>query len=232
MDYKLNDKPNNKPNENNLKIKFVHVPKTAGTAIFNMTQKWKNFKRLHPNQNHVPVWKYSPKADEVGLTVIRHPYDRFLSAFYHMVDACNDDFYYRNAKVSDCNTMQNMGIDFGVFNKDPNVFLLALNEKTHPYHRTAQIIFNNFSIFKPQFYWLSDYWGKNIHESLKFILHQENLEKEFENVAKLLGEEAVWPRGKDANVRISRDQIQLNDLSKTILRNIYANDFKHFSFQF
>ena len=101
----------NEPNPN-IKIRFAHVPKSGGTAIFNMTQKWKNFKRLHPNHTHVKISKYPPKPDETGLTIIRHPYSRFLSAFYHMVDACNASFYYRNAPVSDCNTMKSKGIDF------------------------------------------------------------------------------------------------------------------------
>jgi hypothetical protein len=216
----------------NLKIKWFHIPKASGTSIFNMTQNWKNFKRAHPNENHVQAWKYPPNKDEIGLTIIRHPYSRFLSAFWHMVDACDINFYYRNAPVSDCNTMKKMGIDFGVFENDPNVFLQALMEKIHPHHKTAQIIFHNFSVFKPQFYWLSDKYKRHIHPDIKMILHQENIEEEFEKVAELLGHEIQWPRGRESNKRISRKDIQLNNLSKSILQSLYSDDFNHLSFTY
>lgn len=214
------------------KVRWYHIPKSGGTSIFNMTQHWNNFKRAHPNKNHVKTAFYPPNNDEIGLTVIRHPYERFVSAFYHMVDACNSNFYYRNAKVSDCNTMKKRNINFDIFQNDPNIFLYALITNTHPHHKIAKEVFNTFTIFKPQFYWVSDMNGHKIHESIKIILNQENLEREFEEIADKLGHHTSWPNEKMSNKRITTDKKELNDLSKSIIRNIYKDDFIHFDFYY
>lgn len=213
------------------KIRFYHTPKSGGTSIFNLTQDWSNFHRAHRQKNHVPMKFYPPKPNETALTIIRHPYERFVSAFYHLVDACDENFYYRYAKVSDCETLQQKQIHFGIFRNDPNEFLMAYENKTHPYHKEAHIVFNTFSIFKPQFYWLSNLLGTNIHEQLHIILHQERLQREFDEVAKKLGQHQIeWPDDRRSNRRLTKEVKQLNDYSKSILQNIYVDDFKHFCF--
>jgi len=217
--------------DENTKIRFYHTPKSGGTAIFNMTRPWKNFTRAHPESNHIPIKKHTPKKNEVALTIIRHPYDRFVSAFYHLVDSCNEEFYYRYAAVSDCEILQKKNIDFGIFKNDPNEFLMAYVNITHPYHKEANVIFHTFSIFKPQFYWLSNFFQTNIHDQLKIILHQENLEKEFNMVAKKLGyRELRWPDNRRSNRRITQETKTLNDYSKSILQKLYKDDFKYFCF--
>lgn len=219
----------NQINENS-KVRFYHTPKAGGTTIFNMTEGWKNFSRVHPRLNHVQIKYYPPGPDEIGLTVIRHPYSRFISAFYHMVDACDNKFYYRNALVSDCDQLRRFKINFRIFKNDPNEFLYALDQKNHPFHREAKTIFNHFSIFKPQFYWLSDF-NKNVHESLQIILRQENLKKEFETVANRLGYFPDWPDESKTNHRITKNTIPLNELSKTLIQKYYQDDFNHFNFE-
>jgi hypothetical protein len=213
------------------KIRFYHTPKAGGTTIFNMTQGWKNFKRAHPQQNHVKIKDYPPKLDETGLTIIRHPYSRFESAFYHMVDACKDDFYYRHAKVSDCETLRKHDINFDVFQEDPNEFLLALMNSQHPYHHEAEIVFNTFSVFRPQFYWLANGFGTDIHHQLRIILRQENLKQEFEQVARQLGHPMPkWPTDFMSNKRLTKTTTTLNERSKSYLNELYRDDFKHFNF--
>jgi len=196
-----------------------------------MTQSWPRHKRAHPNKNHVKLSEYPPNRDEIAYAVTRHPYSRFISAFYHMVDACKDDFYYKNATVSDCDWLQKKRISMDIFNNDPNMFLEAMQEKIHPYHKVAQAIFYHFDIFKPQFYWLSDKFGKKIDPRLTMILKQENLEREFQKIADSLGEYPIWPRGKNSNSRLSTQQIPLNDRSKAIIRSLYHDDFTYFPFQ-
>jgi hypothetical protein len=212
------------------KYRFYHIPKNGGTAIFTMTQKWKNHKRAHPHKNHVKLIEYPPQPDEIAYTVIRHPYSRFTSAFYHLVDSCKDEFYYKHAKVSDCDWLQHKQISMDIFHNDPNVFLQALMEKIHPYHKEAQAIFHHFDILKPQFYWVSNLWGTHIDTRLQKIIHQENLEREFQEIADNLGEYTFWPRDRSANTRLTQNTIPLNDQSKAIIRSIYYNDFKHFGF--
>lgn len=217
---------------NNKTVKFYHVPKSGGTAIFNIIKDWKHFKRAHPNKNHVCVCWYPPKSNEIGFTIIRHPYSRFVSAFYHMVDACNEKFYYRHANKSDCNTMSQLGIDFSMFNNDPNQFLRALIDKSVIGHKESNKIINHFSIFKPQFYWLSDLFSTRIHPGIQIILHQENLEQEFTNLARQFGYTPDWYTANDhSNKRITTEIIPLSDVSKAILRNYYKDDFKYLQFK-
>lgn len=211
------------------KVRFYHVPKTGGTSIFNMTTSWKNHKRAHPNHNHVKISKFPPKDNELAYAVTRHPYSRFISAFYHLVDACDDSFYYKNAKVSDCDWLTKHNINMKMFYNDPNEFLMALMFHKHPLHREARKLFFHFDIFKPQFYWLCDKKCRKIHESIKIILDQENLEDQFnEYIAKPLGENPNWPRGKSSNSRITREEIPLTEESKMIIQKLYPYDFEHF----
>jgi len=212
-------------------IRFYHNPKSGGTAIYNMTKEWKNFKRAHPRKNHVKISQYPPNKNEIAMTVIRHPYSRFESAFYHMVDSCNDRFYYRYASQSDCNTLNKLGIDFNIFRGNPNLFLHALYYKSDINHKPAQKIFDTFSIFKPQFYWLSDIWRLRVHPKLKIILRQENLRQSFDKLAMELGQIPMWPGPSESNRRITPNIIPLTEESKQIIREVYKNDFKYFKFE-
>lgn len=215
-----------KMQKNSKNFVFYHIPKTGGTAIFNITSRWKNHRRACPDNNHVRISEIEPKADEVAYCVIRHPYSRFVSAFYHMVDACNDKFFYKNATVSDCEWLQNKRISMSIFKNDPNEFLFAMQEKIHPYHTIAQEIFYYFDIFKPQFFWICNEKETGIDHRMKHFLRQETLEKDFKE--QIAGNEGVsWPNDSVANKRISNDTKSLNDLSKAIIRNLYMNDF-HF----
>ena len=220
--------------ENNAskpRYRFYHLPKNGGTAIFNMTGPWARHKRAHPNRNHVRLRDYPPKEDETAYAVIRHPYSRFESAFYHLVDACDDSFYYKNATVSDCDWLEKKKISMTLFNNDPNEFLKAMQEKIHPYHRVAQAVWHHFDILKPQLYWVADSSRRAIDSRIKMFLRQENLEREFQKIADSLGEYAMWPRGRSANTRLTRRTIPLNDQSKAILRTLYKDDFRHWSFE-
>jgi len=219
-------------NREKPRYRFYHLPKNGGTAIFNMTGPWPRHKRAHPQMNHVRIKDYPPEKNETAYAVIRHPYSRFESAFYHLVDACKDDFYYKNATVSDCDWMQKRKISMALFNNDPNEFLRAMQEKIHPYHKVAQAVWYHFDIMKPQFYWVSDRYNRKIDSRISTFLRQENLEKEFQKIADSLGEYALWPRDRSANIRLSNRLIPLNDQSKAILRYLYRDDFKHLSFEY
>ena len=146
-----------------------------------------------------------------------------------MVDACKYDFYYKNAKVSDCDWLVKNKINMKMFYDDPNEFLIALWYRKHPLHIEARKVYYQFDIFKPQIYWLGTSDGQRMHKSVNILLDQSDLENQFEKyIAKPLGKKAEWPRGKSANRRITKNNIRLTDLSKKIIQNVYPMDFETF----
>lgn len=212
------------------RFRFYHVPKTGGTSIFGMTRGIGNHKRASKTSNHVRIFEYPPDSDEIAYAVTRHPYSRYISAFYHMVDACNDEFFYKNAKVSDCDWLQKNNIDMKIFYEDPNEFLYALNDRNHPLNREALKVYFNFDIFRPQMYWLGNY--KGLHPGIKILLEQSILKEDFgRQIEPYLDGSIEWPQGKSANSRITKDEIQLTQKSKEILQKLYPLDFEQLGYQ-
>jgi hypothetical protein len=67
-------------------LRFIHIPKTGGTSIEDAAHKigikWGRYdKRL--NGNGRCSWHTPQKIDEKLFCVIRNPYDRLISQFYH-----------------------------------------------------------------------------------------------------------------------------------------------------
>ena len=70
-----------------LKLKFMHIPKTAGTSIENAAKKnnllWGRFATTLKSSNGCCSWHCPQEKLPYCFCVIRNPFDRFISQFYH-----------------------------------------------------------------------------------------------------------------------------------------------------
>ena len=68
-------------------LKFIHIPKTGGTSIENAAKKndilWGRFDKSLKRFNHRSPWHTPQKMTDYCFCVVRDPYDRFISQFYH-----------------------------------------------------------------------------------------------------------------------------------------------------
>ena len=55
------------------KVVFYHVPKNAGTAIFEGMRGCEKFRRGHPKINHIKIREHPPGLFESPFAIIRHP---------------------------------------------------------------------------------------------------------------------------------------------------------------
>lgn len=95
--YKLSFKYNNKKYNKNcnlsylldkINLKFIHIPKTGGTSIEMAAKRnnllWGTFDKSLKNHKCVcSPWHCPQKVNTYCFCVIRNPYDRFISQFYH-----------------------------------------------------------------------------------------------------------------------------------------------------
>lgn len=68
-------------------LKFIHIPKTAGTSIENAAIKndilWGRFDKSLKSFNNCSPWHCPQKMTDYCFCVVRDPFDRFISQFYH-----------------------------------------------------------------------------------------------------------------------------------------------------
>ena len=82
-------------------LKFQHIPKTGGTSIEYAALKnnleWGRFDtNLISNKNITIPWHCPQKINCFSFCVIRNPYKKFISQFYHE----NDPIYYNKIKLN------------------------------------------------------------------------------------------------------------------------------------
>jgi hypothetical protein len=66
---------------------FIHIPKTAGTSIENAAKNnnllWGRFDTTLKSSKNIPAWHCPQEILPYCFCVIRNPFDRFISQFYH-----------------------------------------------------------------------------------------------------------------------------------------------------
>ena len=72
---------------NSIKLKFMHIPKTAGTSIENAAKKnnllWGRYDTTLKSYKNISAWHCPQEIPPYCFCVIRNPFDRFISQFYH-----------------------------------------------------------------------------------------------------------------------------------------------------
>ena len=84
---KYNEKCNLSYLMNSIKLKFLHIPKTAGTSIENAAKNnnllWGRFDTSLKSYKNISAWHCPQEIPPYCFCVIRNPFDRFISQFYH-----------------------------------------------------------------------------------------------------------------------------------------------------
>jgi hypothetical protein len=138
---------------------FIHIPKTGGTSIFS------EIKRLNLNIKH--YWHLFPgyiplRVHYKFVTIVRNPYDRAVSAFFH----------YKNGGINE--KEYNFKIYMERFDTFEEWVLYGLNLDIV----TFKYNIHNFICFMKQAEWLL-YNGEKI---IKNVLRYENIEEEVKKI--------------------------------------------------
>lgn len=181
--------------EGERKIKFIHIPKTSGCAFieqYDVETMW-----------HYPISKFTDPKDKF-ISIVRNPYSRFLSAFYHHIDVHNGDNMWSEVDKKSEVYMY----------KDPNKFIEELLKQNK--HALEQ--FYKHIHFREQYKFLTvDGTNKTPIDPRVKILAFENLAQD-KSYIKFNGFSGKHKR------------IKLNDMSMAFISEYYSSDFEYFGY--
>jgi chondroitin 4-sulfotransferase 11 len=136
-----------------------------------------------------------------SIAVIRNPWDRVVSLYHYRVKTNQSDLQVLN---------------------------ISFKEWCHEvYKKRNHIYYDKPKMFQPQTSWIVDY---DDIVNVDFILKFEDLEQDFENLAKVIG---IDVKLKHLN-RTKRDHYQLyyDEETKELISNWYKNDISVFGYSF
>ena len=183
------------------KLKFIHIPKTGGTSIENAAKNnnllWGRFDTSLKSYKNISAWHCPQKIPHYCFCVIRNPFDRIISQFYH--DNKNNDYNkkklnnYIKVKISQFKNNKNI---------NDNHFL-----HQYKFYEKCDIIIS------------FDNLENNVNKLMKmFKLHPLILDK-------LPG--GVEQQKKRRNAQINRlTNLDINNKNKTLIKEIYKLDFE------
>ena len=238
---------NNKSNKTNKiktvkKLKFIHVTKTAGTAIEELGNanniKWGRFdpdiKLLTAHLSyiqdgafwHVPTIYYDlEKLKKIKKTfdfflIVRNPYERVISEFYCKWGGYQSkNFGHKyNLKITESSSCEQINKWIGLRLSHLSQLLGA-----------KKYLANGHWV--PQFLYMFDRNGKKIVKKNN-IIHLENIKKELDKLFFRYGLNINYSQAPLININIK--PFEVKNLSKTninLINQIYKNDFKLFGYQ-
>lgn len=175
---------------------FIHIPKAAGSAVGVALYG-------HDRPGHFPITRYHELLgndinEYLTFTFVRHPEDRFISAYNYLLD--------KPKNRSDVNFAQSV---LRRFENIDEFIARYLNEKT---------VFSHVHFF-PQTHFLECDGVLNVD----YIGRYENLEDDFAKLCVLIRLDA---RLKKNNVTMEKAASELSPASREKLRVLYRKDYE------
>ena len=183
-------------NSNKKKFIFIHIPKSAGTAIRSALGELKEGRR------HLPWWVYYNSSyrkynEYFKFSFVRNPYERAESAYKYLLSGGNQREDLEVSKVIQTYSSFYDFVKFGLYEG---------NMKSHPF-------------FWDQKDYLFDWRGKL---KLDYLGHFESLQRDFDIICDRLGIYAC--QLEKINFSMS-DGFSACQKSRKLLYEIYKNDF-------
>lgn len=181
---------------------FLHIPKTGGTSV--KVALGESEKRRH----HFPWWVYqqgSPKRFEkfYKFAFVRNPIDRIISGYSYLKAGGN--------KISDFEVANHLD-QYDNFDDFVQFELFKGKMIYHP-------------IFRPQTWYLCDCFGRI---KVDYVGRYESFDSDFVEVARQLNIDKL--SGLPVINKSPNSLITLNQLSKTIIYDIYRDDYDIFKY--
>ena len=190
-----------KSDKNIRNLKFMHIPKTGGTSIENAAKDnnllWGKFDKTLKGYKNISPWHCPQEITPYCFCVIRNPFDRFISEFYH-VNSVKD---YNSEKLNNFIEIKIPQIKDNI-NIDDNHFLpqYMFSEKCH-----IIISFDNLQ--------------NNLNNLMKIFNLSPLVLKNTPG--------GKMQQRKRNNININRlSYLDINDRNKRLIEQIYKLDFE------
>ena len=194
---------------NKNKLIFIHIPKTAGTAVLEAIGK-----KGEGGRNHLPWYVYYTSnhlkfRNYYKFSFVRNPWDRAYSAYEYLLNGGNQ---HEDIKVSE------MIRKFDDFND----FVV---------NGLGQGMLRNHLMFAPQSDFIIGPTGEIV---VDFVGRFENLNEDFSILADKLGVNPVLKKQNVNSKKKKNNYIQAycTNESINIVANIYKQDITVFGYQF
>ena len=200
------------------KLIFVHIPKTGGTSISFGIDGWQTNDKDRKICVHSTIRYYQHYLDlgYKSFTVVRHPYDRFISSYNFALSTNNFWHNEKNKHINYHTCKNNTLTDFLYILKN------SINSETGFFNKGSNLFHSS---------WLTQsfYVTLNNQINVDFVLKFENLSNDYEIIAKHFNLPIKLPHlNQCLDVK---NNIKLNKEQKQILYDIYHKDFSTFGYE-